>query len=132
MVTAQIRLLLGLILSPNYFEAEDPIANNFRTFGILYLIVMNHQIILKIYQKYINSFNLVMCLVLTICVIEKSYGIKNFNEKRREIILNSCTILLITMVFFLLNNHMLVINKKLILIGNRSMSDMNARDYLQR
>lgn len=62
--------------------------------------------------------------MLVFCWIEKRYGIENFKSQFKIILGQFIAYFLIILIYLLLSNHLMDINKKLILHGKKTISDM--------
>ena len=60
------------------------------------------------------------------------YGWENFKKYKSTIIRQGLQLVATLGLFSILNNHLSVINKKLILTGQQTMSSLKARNYVQQ
>lgn len=64
--------------------------------------------------------------------IQNFYGFENFQEEKGSILRNLIVLFVGLLSFQVLNNHLVVINKKLILCGNSTLTELKASDYVQK
>lgn len=73
-----------------------------------------------------------MVIVLVASILEKTIGIKNFSENKLMMFLRGIFLLVVLTLFFLIENHLEMMNKKLIVLANQSLTEANAQNYLQQ
>lgn len=93
---------------------------------------MNHHIWLKTMKRYIRLLNILFVIILIACIMEKMYGFQNFISHKKDIAINSFVFALTLVIFILITNHLAMIDKRIILNANKSISNINAQGMLEK
>lgn len=73
-----------------------------------------------------------MLIFLIICMMEKIYGLSNIDKYTGEMIQNSSIVFFTILLFNSLNNYLIIVSKKVILLGKQEQSTNRAKDYVQK